>query len=39
MLAVFLVLLVPWAGIPAFACPGAALDPTTTAFLGPRRCW
>ncbi|MEZ5630844.1 MAG: DASS family sodium-coupled anion symporter [Burkholderiaceae bacterium] len=35
MLAVFLVLLVLWAGIPAFILgPGAALDPTTTAFLG-----
>ena len=39
MLGVFAVLLVLWAGIPAFFFgPGAAVDPTTTAFIGLSLC-
>ncbi|MBN8557498.1 MAG: DASS family sodium-coupled anion symporter [Burkholderiales bacterium] len=39
MLGVFAVLLVLWAGIPAFIFgPGAAVDPTTTAFIGLSLC-
>ena len=39
MLGVFFVLLVLWAGIPAFLFgPAAAVDPTTTAFLGLSLC-
>jgi len=39
MFGVFAVLLVLWAGIPAFFFgPGAAVDPTTTAFIGLSLC-
>ena len=39
MLGVFFVLLVLWAGIPAFIFgPAAAVDPTTTAFIGLSLC-
>lgn len=39
MLGVFVVLLVLWAGLPALAFgPGAAIDPTNTAFIGLSLC-